>query len=364
MKYLIILILFSSCVDKNLVGNDLEFRTAKMTKSQLREDYDFLSDENFKNKLSESLESPLMFYRSFPISYYKDIKLVESAKEGICLGDGHIDNFGFILFEKDTKYLFNDLDDSGLCPLPLDALRYFSSLHFFSLSNDQIQNLISYYIAHLDGTPDVPDMPASLVEDLEKKRLKNLKKHTIDYHFILDDEVIATSNELKTKISEVVVEKFSAVKVYDVATYLKDDGGSGGLNRYWVLVEDQASQFDIIELKQRATPATLFSTTSQTPLELTSLAKNIWGELPVYFEEIELNEKQYQVRSRTKEDINLNKVDADAREAVLKIQVAFMARHHKLYEAQNDRRSSEWFYLNSKLIAKRFLQAFEELKLK
>ncbi len=364
MRYFLLLLVLCSCVEKNDIQKDLEFRTTKITNTQLREDYVFLSDENFINKLSESLESPLMFYRSFPISFYKDIKLVETAKEGICLGDGHIDNFGFILFEKYTKYLFNDLDDSGLCPLPLDALRYFSSLHFFSLSNAQIQELISYYIAHLEGTPNVPDMPESLVEDLEKKRLKNLKKFTLDNHFILDDEVIATSDEIKTQVTQVVTKKFLNLKVYDVAAYLKENGGSGGLNRYWVLIENQESQFDIIELKQRASPATLFSTTSQTPLELESLAKNIWGELPVYFEELELNGMNYQVRSRTKEDINLSKVDASQREAVLKIQVAFIARHHKLYEVQAHKRSAEWYYINSKLIAKRFLQAFEEFKLK
>lgn len=364
MKYILLLIVLCSCVEKNLVENDLDFRTTHITRSQLREDYDFLSDENFNNKFSESLESPLMFYRSFPISFYKDIKLVLSAKEGICLGDGHIDNFGFILFEKYTKYLFNDLDDSGLCPLPLDALRYFSSLHFFTLSNDQIKELIRYYISHLEGTPDVPDMPVTLVEDLEKKRIKILKKFTLDKQFILDEELIAINNELKAKISEVVTQKFTTAKVHDVATYLKESGGSGGLKRYWVLIEDQDSKFDIIELKQRGTPATVFSTTSQTPLEFKNLAKNIWGELPVYFEEVQLASEHYQVRSRTKEDINLNKASASERESVLKIQVAFMARHHKLYEVKSERRSADWFYLNSKLIAKRFLQAFEEFKLK
>ena len=205
-------------------------------------------------------------------------------------------------------------------------------------------------------------MPESLVEDLEKKRLKNLKKYILDNRFILDDDIVSINENLKTTISQAIVDKFSNIQVYDIISYLKDNGGSGGLTRYWALVKNESSQFDIIELKQRATPATIFSTISQSPLELKNLANNIWGELPVYFEELEIEGNNFQVRSRTKEDINLNKVEKNEREVILKIQVAFIARHHKLYEIKASIFDSKWFIENSKLVAKRYLRAFEEFK--
>lgn len=364
MKYLTLLAILCSCVEKDIQNNSLIFRTSEITRTQLRQDYDFLNEEDFDNKLRESLESPLMFYRSFPISFYKDIKLTFSAKEGLCLGDSHVDNFGFILFENETRYLFNDLDDSGPCPLSLDILRYFSSLYFLNQNEDQIKGYIEYYLSHLLGMSPFPSMPSALIKDLEEKRLKNLTKYTADDRFILDDSLIMISEDLKTELANTVREKIPNVQFLDSASYLKVDGGSGGLSRYWILLKSASDQFDIIELKERAIAATSYSTTNQSPPDLKTLAQSIWGELPIYFEEVFFKGKSYQIRSRTKDDINLNKVDASQQEIVLKIQLALMARHHRLYEFQKEPPTLEWLYQSSKLIAKRYQESFEDLKLK
>lgn len=361
IRFLLVLFLIISCQEKKETVLELSFNNKTISKQQLREDYNFLEDNDFKLKFNSSLESPLDFFRSYPITYFKETKLTGDYLTSTCLGDPHFDNFGFLLFEQGTRYVFNDLDDSGLCPLPLDALRYFTSLYFFSFSHDHIEKFISDYVSLLSEDQEVPEIPDSLVEDLEEKRLKNLEKYTEQNKFKTDSDFLPLSLEMSEQIKSALTSKFNAITVHDSVYYTKEDGGSGGLKRYWVLISDQ-DKFDILELKERAVPATTFSTNNPNTPELLELAQTIWGSQPVYFEELKLEVTSFLVRSRSKDDINLSKIDPELRQRVISVQIALMANFHKKVSLKEQSVSADWYIKSSKAIAQRYLQAFEQLK--
>ncbi len=362
IRWFFLLLILVSCKEDKTLSLKIDFNYEEISKEKLKEDYSFLSESDFSLKFTESIKTPLDFFRSYPITFYKDSKLIGDFTTALCYGDPHFENFGFINFEKETRYVFNDLDDSGICPLPLDALRYFTSLYFFSFSHRQIEGFITNYNVHYSNELTLPSLSKPLQVNLEKKRLKNLKKYTAQNKFIKDKDFLPLSIEVQQRIEDPVTQKFPNIKVQDSVFYSKQGGGSSGLKRYWLLIKNESNKQDIIELKERRIPATRFSTTTTEFLGLKTLAQLIWGRLPISFEELDLEGTSYQIRSRTKDDINLAKIPSNLRSEVINLQTALMAKLHKEAAKDDQAVSNDWYIKSSKVIAQRYLQAFEELK--
>ncbi|MBH46777.1 MAG: hypothetical protein CME71_01260 [Halobacteriovorax sp.] len=362
MKYIWLSLVLLACRDFNYKDQPVVFSSESLELSQLQKTYSFLSKEDFDLKLKSSLDRPLLFFRSFTNTYYADTKVPKQVPLALCLGDAHPENFGFILFKERTDYVFNDLDEAGVCPIALDALRYFTSLRMMGLSQRQTSRYTRYYISKLSKPSSAPRLPSNLLENLEKKRKKNLSKYTEDSRFKAHEDFDLLSQQEKADLLATIKNKLSHLKVFDIISIKKESGGSAGLVRYWVLIEDQNKVRDILELKPRVTAATSFSTDELADYSVVQLAKEIWGELPLHFGEVELNENKYQVRSRSKDDINLTKLNDQEFDIVLKLQLWLMAKHHRLELESVPEQASRWLDYNAELIFKRYNQAYSDLK--
>lgn len=137
-----------------------------------------ISSNTFNARWDNSLENELIFFRSHVRAYYAITQNLAPPNTPIdyCLGDAHVANFGF-LEGKDSKarYLYNDLDDSGKCPIALDALRYFTSVQ---LAEDPklAQELVNYYSQVLNGNAVATQIPESLFPNFEAVRKKLIRK--------------------------------------------------------------------------------------------------------------------------------------------------------------------------------------------
>ncbi len=152
--------------------SNISFPSDSISYGRFRDDYKNLSDSLFDAKMKEALQdSSLMFLRSFVNTYYSDLAASNNSQNIIyCLGDAHLENFGFLLFGSRTRFVFNDLDDSGPCPLEFDILRYFAAVDLAMNDTQLVSDLIEEYVAVLNNKKNPADLPSSKFPDLPKKR--------------------------------------------------------------------------------------------------------------------------------------------------------------------------------------------------
>jgi len=111
------------------------------------------------------------FFRSFVRLYYVDLGLhnpnVGSVSAGF--GDAHLENFGFNVFADGVvRFVYNDFDDSGYCPVGLDSVRYFTVLRLLNVEEKKIKELIKYYAKLVTAST-----PLDLEEQSKNWQLKN-----------------------------------------------------------------------------------------------------------------------------------------------------------------------------------------------
>ncbi len=254
----------------------------KLDKAFLRTTNPELSDAGFDAKWNgalqgvEGIPGPLLFMRSFPGGFHKDLTSLLSpavpGPEGICLGDAHVGNFGFLQIEGNTVFSFNDLDDSGFCPIALDAARYFAVLQVFFHDDKLTKSAIDQYMKTLtDPTAAVPIDPASL-PNWTKVQTKGVAKLTTagSATFNFDptnpdtsDLSAPTSQEVDAIKAGIASSPVGQATLLDVASVAREFGGSGGLRRYLLLV-DSGGQRSVIELKETTTPAVELGRHEQT----------------------------------------------------------------------------------------------------
>src|SRR5437773_7855807 len=68
-----------------------------LARASIRATNPALSDEDFARKWTASLTSPVMFIRSYPAAFHRSVaRLPAIGAEGLCVGDAHPGNFGFL----------------------------------------------------------------------------------------------------------------------------------------------------------------------------------------------------------------------------------------------------------------------------
>ena len=72
-------------------------------------------------------------------------------------------------FQDAIYHVFEDLDDSGYCPISLDILRYFLSLRLDGENQSTISELAEFYEASLTGNQTLLEFDAEEYPDLEKE---------------------------------------------------------------------------------------------------------------------------------------------------------------------------------------------------
>src|SRR5690554_2384019 len=362
---LLVLVLISSCTsyrrpahDSSL--NELSFRKQHLDKDYLRRSYPHLSEEVFEVKFNNSLERPLLFFRSYVNTYYQDTLIRGSLRTPVfCLGDAHPENFGFISFQTTPYYVFNDIDDSGICPIGLDILRYFSALRLTIEDEKLIENLAEAFVDTINGKK--LDLFSFKRPDLIKENLNNLKKYTRNGQFIERKNLVLLTQKEKKRLLSQINHQLGDLKVLDMASYHKNDGGSAGLSRYWLVVETPEKHRELIEFKETTQPAVIWSGHKQN-FDRSKTPQYIWGTYPDYYGYIKLDNTLYMTRTRADDYIDLNKLNNQEQFKLLKYQVQLLALFHRDNLNKLGGINKEWLILNSKLIAQRYQETFAHYK--
>ncbi|WP_374029173.1 DUF2252 family protein [Bdellovibrio bacteriovorus] len=346
----------------------LSFSSSHIDKQELRKTYIHLSQEAYDKKLQASLESPLLFFRSFVNTYYADLSAVTTPSDLIpCFGDPHIENFGFMEFPDKTRFVFNDLDDSGLCPLPLDLLRYFSSLVIFMGNETLLKEMAAEYTAIIIGTKKAQPLPAALYPSLEKKRASFLKKHTHGGTFKSSAEMkplpVPQRSEMLAALQK--HETLKDVQLLDVAETGKDSGGSAGLRRYLLLIE-KAQKKDVLELKELNKPGTTYGswTESADPLSarLEKIKQQLWHGSPHFYTVVELEKIPFLLRSRIDDSLNVNKMTPAEMREYFRVQVGILATHHRPFFKKSTHGLESWLLQNTAILKDRYIHTYKILK--
>jgi hypothetical protein len=237
-----------------------------------------LTDDQFLQKWSASQGDPLLFFRSYPAGYHKDMASVTPmtrlGPEGMCLGDSHPENFGFLKMTDGTRFAFNDLDDSGPCPIGFDAARYFAALSLLFHDDNLTAQAIAQYTATINDDSAAVELDPSTFPNWDSVRKKGLGKLTDGQSSFLmgtadtmdlglaqpdEDAAVRAIFASETRLSG----RFNLLSLVAEA---RDFGGSGGLRRYLLMVEhtEDASIHEVIELKEVTTPGVEFGDHSRT----------------------------------------------------------------------------------------------------
>lgn len=222
-------------------------------------------DYQFSSLKLNSATDSFLFYRSFVDYFYLLVKKNESqlstttlkSTEGVCVGDAHAENFGFVI-DNHLRSIFthNDLDDSGICPLVYDYLRMGVSYYLYD-KDAPLKEAFSSYLSGLKR--ESVQMPKAI----EKMQSKSMEK-TI---FISSKKVDGDKFIRKDGFSDVTQSEFNAIKnlveralvsynlsVVDVVATQKISGGSAGLARFEVLAKYKNDLIQL-ELKELSRPS-------------------------------------------------------------------------------------------------------------
>ncbi|WP_415063347.1 DUF2252 family protein [Bdellovibrio sp.] len=348
---------------------NIAFKDTSVPPTLFSDTYKHLSPSAFEQKMKGALaEGPLMFFRSFVNTYYSDLaKTNDSPNLILCLGDAHPENFGFIDFKGETRFVFNDLDDSGVCPIEYDILRYFTAVALAFNDKKLLEDLSKEYLQVVNGQKDPLPVAKSHFPNLEKKRKKNLEKNTNGKNFLPSDELIPLSPQLKKgfilEISKTGV--LGAYEILDIAEVPRETGGSGGLRRYWLLVQAPEGQ-DILELKELSRPGVSYGSWQQPSWtqsqRLEKVKKYTWNDSPIFYHAIQIQNRDFLIRSRTKDSVSLSKLSSSELKAYLLAQSGWIASYHRTFVKGEIPNLGQWLEQNIALVKSRYANTFKSLK--
>lgn len=348
--------------------NGISFPDSSVPENRFRDTYTHLSDTAFDAKMKEALQGgPLFFFRSFVNTYYTDLAASNDSKNIIyCLGDSHLENFGFMNFKGTTQFVFNDLDDSGPCPLEYDVLRYFVALDMAFSDKVLTNEMIEEYIAVVNNKKIAESLPASSFPDLQKKQKKNVAKYTDGKQFIAHGDLILLPATQKTNLlAELAkVPLLSSVKILDLAEVSRVGGGSGGLQRYWIFIDGTTGP-EILELKQLSRPGTSYGNwvqPTQTEAQHLDMAKKyIWKDSPEYYDAITFQNLPFLIRSRTRDSSDITILSNKDLKQLLKVQVGMIANYHKTFIKAEVPQFKNWVDKNYSVLKDRYKATYKLL---
>jgi hypothetical protein len=249
-------------------------------------------------KLDCTLEesNPLFhFLRSFVPFYYKMfmalkvdfIKILGQDTcdcQGICVGDAHPENFGFILNKFSVPvFTLNDVDDGGYGYIAADALRFFTACLIGAPDTD-LEDIIKAYRQGVAARNDQAPRSCKYLEDLKGKiagmfsedgrPLPELQKinfegrhiHAVDRKKIkspLRKAVVDCEPAVVEALKEFVTSEYELTSLnpedtFDAAEELRPGGGSGGLQRFLAVAREERRQQNadilLIEFKELTSP--------------------------------------------------------------------------------------------------------------
>ncbi|MCO4795660.1 MAG: DUF2252 family protein [Bacteriovoracaceae bacterium] len=245
-------------------------------------------------KRIKSSEDQFYFLRSFVPFYYDYISNNKSSLKswaplhqytGFLAGDAHPQNFG-TLINQESKMHFgvNDPDDGGYGPIYLDLLRYFTASNLMlnlsnsSLNTTQINVLLNaYYQGITDSKYEYSEFTRKLIEKSKRqgttinpkwiiadgKSYKFKKRKNPAFTYDLSQKELISLRKI------LILNLKNEISILDGYGLLKYSGGSGGLNRFELLIQFEDKKLAWVELKQAAPKPGIFPISTK-PLRSTS----------------------------------------------------------------------------------------------
>lgn len=307
-----------------------------LTKSALHTTNPAISDAAFALKWKAALESPLLFIRSFPAGYHNSLKRgpPPPGEEALCVGDAHPANFGFLHLGGKTFYGYNDLDDSGYCPVAYDALRYFIALDLLTGDQGLVKDIVERYVDAVKDPSRGSGVPKSTEPDWGKVAKKGLGEATKGDKIVGADVGAPQAADKAAVLAALAGDaRTKGHKVLDVAEIARDSGGSGGLSRFWVLAQKDSARV-LLELKESTKPGVEWGRHSHTlppASRLGALKFAFWGgpnSIDSY--DLQAGKKTFLVRDRLgKKSLDVASLGGQDKKAVLQAQASELARIHR-----------------------------------
>lgn len=333
-----------------------------------------LDEATFGKKWDASLASSVLFMRAYPAAYHADLLQIPTKRilgaEGLCFGDPHPDNFGFLRVGDATVFSFNDLDDAGYCPIAFDAARYFAVLRLYFDDKDLTAEVLEQYVDTVKDPLRAVWLKSSLAPDWAAVSASVLSEAARGDALALGGELSAVAGAERDAVLRVAATDptLSTYRVLDVGAVAREAGGSGGLRRYWLLVEKGSGatkRRTILELKETTTPGAAFGRHSKelpVATRLATLKSTFWGGSSSgdYFY-VTLSGARFLVRDRaTKKSVKLDPKGGKATTDVLLAQASVMARlQAKYWRAVKKDDLRAWLHDSSKTLAHRWADTYE-----
>lgn len=246
-------------------------------------------DYHFDPAKLQSSKSVYLFYRSFVDLFYIVINKNENLlfnKNPLkndstwCLGDAHPENFGVLLLNSGRSiFTVNDIDDASVCSIYFDLLRFLVGIKLLDseyMDSAFSEQILEFYIKGLDqNILQPPDKIQNLLSDSARLGFEppiDLVKNDRIIRFVSkDNQELADlskkssnwdSQELDAKTLSQIQNSFSGFKnrfssdfkILDAVEKIKLSGGSFGLKRYEVLIQNQSKKL-LLEFKQQKIPS-------------------------------------------------------------------------------------------------------------
>jgi hypothetical protein len=355
----------------------------RLDKAYFRSQAGPISEKAFEKKWKGALRTPINFFRAFVVSYYEDIKNVKGlGPVGLCYGDAHLGNFGFVLFKEGTLFVYNDLDDSGPCPVVADNLRFLTSLRLYRRRAEaQVPDLAKLYVDIVSKESEMESLPIDFFPNMEKVGNDILTTYTKGKKFLYEDSGL---EEIDPKTTEAVKEAVRTATVtlgfpgpvvpLAVAGRSHRHGGSAGLDRFWILVDLPDGNREVLEMKGQLAPATYVGGWG-APLtdRFNQLTEEFWkGLTKRFYQPVSFEGTVYLIRSRKKSDIDLDELSKPQLRQLLRAETSLLAFQHQRYwqswagsEIKNkDWQSSlvSWLVDNSAVMAERYQAIYEKMQ--
>jgi hypothetical protein len=374
MKYLAVMALFLSL---QALAQDLPAATM----ARLRRLYPDQTEAFIKERLKNA---PLAFnkWRSFPPYYYEMLDRSPEGKKlpgriGLCAGDAHIENFGFI---HGTPPLFtiNDLDDVTPCDLNRDLMRLFIG-HRLVNPTLKADAFLSHYQNGFKGfNCPAPGFIQKLAADSEKKGRGLSKKNkalldtkscsgeyaplnTQEQKMLEDfnqaengDKSCLSSSVLSDDMKKLALQitQSDPKQIIHACSRIKESGGSAGGKRFVIFRKSTTGVVDAFELKPLMNPAPNYKAAPKPEVRVRiyeAAVKTYLGEAQTEnYYPVALNRVLYQRRplwagnEEVKEE-DLNKAGASEKEAVMLFETCRLgALHARTKPGPLSVSASEW----------------------
>ncbi|MSP92966.1 MAG: DUF2252 domain-containing protein [Myxococcales bacterium] len=323
----------------------------------------------FAAKWQASLQSPVLFLRAYPGAFHKDLKQVPTKKrlggESLCVGDAHPGNFGWQRVAGKTRYVFDDLDDSGFCPTGWDAARYFAAVRVYFDDADLLDDVLEVYVDALKDPEATVAIDGEFKPDWDKVREGLMEGRVQGTKFVIGGELMAVTAGVRASLVAAVTKHamMAGWTLDDVVALDRKSGGSGGLDRYWMLGHKGAAR-TLFEVKELAKPGTEFGTHGKTLLataRISQLKAAFWGDGSAEDDvEAAALGKRFLLRDRgARASVDVLELGGKDRLHVLKAQASVLAGLHRAaWQGVKKDMLRAWLHATSKVLAKRWIAAY------